>query len=213
MHMCVCLCVSLCACVLGDDSVIDLKQNVRYPRLISKLICDWGWPWTPDFLKYWDYRHIQLCLALQCQFTHQYQRMRPKYQTRISTVHISSLVHVRVFICLPFLPKQQNPRKHSFHCFTVTLAWCKPIPPTLQLRFIDEEKLKATVTVICPFSPSVASFWAEWWLSNTGEQHKGPDRTLLLFLFLSSHSFLSAFKTSYGSEEKKKPNTEIVRTH
>lgn len=116
----------------------------------------------------------------------------------------SQISYMYVFICLPFLPKQQNPRKQSFHCFTVALAWCKPIPPTLQLRFVDEEKLKATVTVICPFSPSVASFWAEWWLSNTGEQHKGPDRTLLLFLFLRSHSFLSAFKTSYGSEEKKK---------
>lgn len=115
----------------------------------------------------------------------------------------SQVVHVCVFICLPFLPKQQNPRKHSFHCLTVTLAWCMPIPPTLQLRFIDEEKLKATVTVICPFSPSVTMFWAEWWLSNTGEQHKGLDRTLLLFLFLRSHSFLSALKTSYGSEEKK----------
>lgn len=46
--------------------------------------------------------------------------------------------------------------EHSFNGFTVTLAGYLPILPTLQLRFIDKEKLKATETVICPFSPSVA---------------------------------------------------------
>lgn len=53
----VCLCVSLCICVLGDDSVIDLKQDVRYPRLISKLICELLW--LSFMIHWWLHKTIE----------------------------------------------------------------------------------------------------------------------------------------------------------
>lgn len=133
-------------------------------------------------------------------------------ETYISNTNFhSSHLKSRTCTCVHLftIPTQTtNPRKHSFHCFTVTLAWCKPIPPTLQLRFIDEEKLKATGTVICPFSPPLASFWAEWWLSNTGEQHKGPQDSSVVPI--SQKPFLSlCIQNKLWFRRKKSPTLRL----